>query len=119
EVVQGSSCINDKIFRVNNKVALLGIPFDANSSFLPGTSQGPTEIRKSFYSDSSNFWAENNVDLQNAIDDQGDMQGSQKEIFDSIEFRVSDLLSRPLICLGGDHSITFPILKAFSKKYPR
>ncbi len=28
-------------------------------------------------------------------------------------------LDEPLISLGGDHSITYPILKAFHKKYPR
>ena len=49
------------------------------------------------------------------------MTGSQQEIFSSIESKVASLLERdePLISLGGDHSITFPILKAFSKKYPK
>jgi len=65
------------------------------------------------------MWSENNIDLQNAIDDEGDIQGTQKEVFDSIEMRVTGLLDQPLICLGGDHSITFPILKAFHGKYSR
>jgi arginase len=100
------------------KVSLLGIPFDANSSFLPGAALAPPAIRESFYSESSNMWTENSIDLQNAIDDYGDMQGPQRDVFDSIEARVSALLDQPLVCLGGDHSITFPILKAFGKKYP-
>lgn len=38
-----------------------------------------------------------------------------------IESAVSNLLSRGLapICLGGDHAITYPILRAFARKYPR
>ena len=106
---------------MKHKIALLGIPFDDHSSFLRGTAQGPPAIRKSFYSDSSNSWTENNFDLSDKIHDVGDMKGTQQEIFQSIEQQVSDLLetNEPLITLGGDHSITFPILKAFHKKYPR
>src|SRR6266498_1634971 len=103
---------------MDKKVVLLGVPFDANSSFLPGTALAPPVIRKSFYSESSNMWSENNVNLENAIYDAGDLEGSQREIFNSIESNVSSLLERnePIVTLGGDHSITFPILKAFHKK---
>jgi arginase len=106
---------------MDKKVVLLGVPFDANSSFIPGTALGPPEIRKAFYSESSNMWSENNVNLENAIYDARDMEGSQQEIFNDIESRVTSLLERnePIVTLGGDHSITFPILKAFHKKYPR
>jgi arginase len=106
---------------MDKKIILLGIPFDANSSFIPGTALAPPEIRKSFYSESSNLWSENNVNLENAIDDVGDMQGSQQDIFSAIESHVTSLLERnqPIVSLGGDHSITFPILKALHKKYPR
>src|SRR5262245_66011119 len=109
---------NDKIFQMDKKVVLLGIPFDANSSFIPGAALGPPEIRKSFYSESSNMWSENNVNLENAIHDVGDITGSQQEIFNAIESHVMSLLEHdePIISLGGDHSITFPILKAFHKK---
>ena len=104
---------------MNKKVSLLGIPFDANSSFIPGAALGPPAIRAAFYSESSNMWTENNIDLEHAIDDLGDIEGTQKQIFDSIESRVDGLMNQPLISLGGDHSITFPILKAFSKTYSR
>ena len=106
---------------MKRKIALLGIPFDDHSSFLRGTAKGPAAIRKSFYSDSSNSWTENNFDLNDVIEDAGDITGSQQEIFHSIESKVASLLQRdePVISLGGDHSITFPILRAFHEKYPR
>jgi len=39
----------------------------------------------------------------------------------SIENTISELLNRNerVISLGGDHSITFPVIRAFSKKYNR
>ncbi len=76
---------------MKRKIALLGIPFDDHSSFLRGSAQGPAAIRKAFYSDSSNSWTENNFDLSGLIEDAGDMEGTQQEIFHSIETRVSSL----------------------------
>lgn len=106
---------------VKRKIALLGIPFEDHSSFLRGTAKAPAAIRKAFYSDSSNSWTENNFDLAPIIEDAGDIGGTQQEIFGSIESTVASLLERdePVISLGGDHSITFPIIKAFHQKYPR
>lgn len=106
---------------VKRKIALLGIPFEDHSSFLRGTAKAPAAIRKAFYSDSSNSWTENNFDLTPVIEDAGDIEGTQQKIFGSIESTVASLLERdePVISLGGDHSITFPIIKAFHQKYPR
>src|SRR5215470_405466 len=42
---------------------LLGIPFDANSSWMRGTSGAPPIIRVALRSDSSNSWTETGVDL--------------------------------------------------------
>jgi agmatinase len=106
---------------MKRKIAMLGVPFDEYSSYLRGAAGGPAAIRKAFYSDSSNSWTENNFDLTDVIEDAGDIDGSQQDIFQSIEPRVRALLERdePVITLGGDHSITFPILKAFHNRYPR
>jgi arginase len=102
-------------------IHLLGIPFDDHSSYLRGAALAPPVIRKAFYSESSSLWSENDFDLSDVIRDEGDLSGTQQEIFHSIESQVSELLTRddPLISLGGDHSITFPILKVFHKKFPR
>lgn len=103
-------------------VSLIGFPFDENSSFMRGAAEAPPIIRQALYSDSSNLWAELGIDLgaPGIIGDAGDLDRDCPRPRDEIRKRVEDLLSRQLspICLGGDHSITFPIVEAFAKTYP-
>jgi arginase len=101
---------------------LLGIPFDAQSSYLRGAGDAPAEIRRALGCDASNSWTELRVNIaaRGAYDDAGDLSLKEAEAFESIEASVSKLLDenkRPVL-LGGDHSITFPIVKAFARKYP-
>jgi agmatinase len=101
--------------------ALLGIPFDANSSYLPGAAGAPPLIREAFRCDASNLWAETGVDLgkDGAFADAGDLPLDTGDAFVQIERAVGDLLDnghRP-VCLGGDHSITYPILRAFGARF--
>ncbi len=116
---------------------LLGIPFDGQSSYLRGAGDAPAKIRQALRCDASNSWTELGVDLgaAGAYEDVGDLKfsvpASHKESarqlldqmppeFAAIEARVAEVLAqgkRPL-SLGGDHSITFPIVKAFAHTYP-
>jgi agmatinase len=103
---------------------LLGIPFDANSSYLRGPGDAPPKIREVLPCDASNNWTETGVDLGVAgtYADAGDLHldDSDKIAFPAIEAGVTALLDqgeRP-VSLGGDHSITYPILKAFARKHP-
>lgn len=101
--------------------ALLGIPFDANSSYLPGAVGAPPLIREAFRCDASNLWTETGVDLgkDGAFADAGDLQFYAGDAFAQIERAAGDLLDhghRP-VCLGGDHSITYPILRAFGSRF--
>src|SRR5574337_617131 len=100
---------------------LLGIPFDANSSWLRGAAGAPPIIRVAFRSDSSNSWTETGVDLEGAYSDAGDLKFTFEEPFPAIEHKVSELLDQGLrpVCLGGDHSITLPIIRAFAKQIGR
>ena len=43
---------------------VLGLPFDANSSFLRGAAQAPPRIREAFNSYASNYFTEAGVDLE-------------------------------------------------------
>ncbi|MCP4718769.1 MAG: agmatinase [Desulfobacteraceae bacterium] len=113
---QGSQAID------KDSICILGIPFDANSSFRKGPALAPSKIRESYFSDSSNLWTEQGVDLEtlNGLYDVGDVDCSEESsTFDAITHGVNTLLKKDarIICLGGDHSITFPILKAYAKKY--
>jgi agmatinase len=101
---------------------LLGIPFDANSSWLRGASGAPPIIRVAFNSDSSNSTTETGVDLSEAgaCCDAGDLKFDIQEPFPAIEARVVELLDQNLrpVCLGGDHSITLPVMRAFGERIP-
>jgi len=105
----------------NESICIIGIPFDANSSFRKGPSLAPSRIRESYFSDSSNLWTEQGVDLGtlNGLYDMGDVDCSPKSAFTAITQKVSTLLQKDarVICLGGDHSVTYPVFKAYAKKY--
>jgi agmatinase len=106
-----------------NTIAVLGIPFDENSSFLRGPALAPPRIQESFYSPSSNLWTENQIDLgaNQAWRFIGSLEFAADEpAFKQIENTLDELLSRKVrvISLGGDHSIAYPILQAYAKAYP-
>jgi arginase len=101
---------------------ILGIPFDANSSWLRGPAGAPPIIRVAFNSISSNSWTETGVDLSvpGTYCDAGDLKFTFDEPFHAIEKRIGELLDQGLrpVSLGGDHSITLPIVRAFGKHVP-
>jgi arginase len=105
-------------------ISILGIPFDANSSYLRGPAEAPKAIREALYAGCSNLWTEDGVDLgaEGALHDVGDLQlPEETEVaFEAIERGVRDVLKlgMPLICLSGDHSVTYPTVKAFHVRYP-
>jgi arginase len=106
-------------------IALLGIPFDASSSYLRGAAQAPKAIREALHCDASNMWTEDGVDLgqHGALVDLGDLDVPEdpEAAGAAIEagVRAGLDLGHPLICLGGDHSITYPIIKAFNGRFDR
>ncbi len=102
---------------------LLGIPFDAYSSYLRGAGDAPPKIREALHCDASNSWTETGVDLGVAgvYGDAGDLAFTEADAFAAIEAGVGALLEqgkRP-VSLGGDHSISYPIVKAVARFYPQ
>ncbi len=99
---------------------LLGIPFDAHSSYLRGSAGAPALIREAFHCDASNSSTESGLELGfESLLDAGDVKLAGGNAFDRIEAAVGDLLDkqqRP-VCLGGDHSITYPIVRAFGQHF--
>ncbi|MBT8321178.1 MAG: agmatinase family protein [Eudoraea sp.] len=100
-----------------NKIQLQGILYDEKSSFLRGPAKAPPLIRDAHQSDAFNFFAEDGSEIsRDIILDKGDFNIDQYNDIEDISY--SNLKQNiPLITLGGDHSITYPILKAFHKKY--
>jgi arginase len=106
---------------------LLGIPLDGNSSYLRGPAGAPAKIREALHCDASNKWTELGVDLgiPGRFGDAGDLRLSDSrekvgEDFAEIERAVGELLEKGEhpVSLGGDHSVTYPILKACGRRYP-
>lgn len=111
---------------VNPRVAMLGVCYDGSSSYLRGAAAAPPVIRQAMWSEAGNPWTELGVDLSTAaLDDDGDLvpQDGQDgaEIRRAIESAVKGIAEsgrRPLV-LGGDHSITYPILRGFRAFHQR
>ncbi len=105
-------------------ISVVGIPYDESSSFLRGPALAPAKIREAFHSDSANYFTESGTDLKHhiAITDSGDVALDKSiSVPRSIEKSLDKVLSQNdrILTLGGDHSITYPVVKAFAKKYPR
>ena len=103
-------------------IAVLGVPFDKNSSFRQGAALAPPRIREALFSESANLWTENGIDLGlgKGWRDVGDLIFPEKErAFEEIELAVETLLASQatVISLGGDHSISYPILQAYARSY--
>ncbi len=105
------------------KLALVGIPDDSNSSFFRGAAEAPPTIRAQLFSDAFNMWTELGVDLgEHVFFDAGDLNlGEDPDAWTAIQSAVEVVLDHglPPICLGGDHAITYPIVKGFRNKYDK
>ncbi len=99
------------------KIAIQGIPYDLKSSFLRGPALAPPLIRQSFHSEAYNSYAENGMNIASElIEDKGDFSIKKYEEIEEIALRHLNQGYR-LLTLGGDHSISFPLLKAYAKHY--
>ena len=104
-------------------IAILGVPYDGKSSYLRGPSKGPQAIRAASTGEAINAWTELGINLEDAVSivDLGDVDvaGNFTEISARVEDRVWEILERngrPIV-LGGDHSISLPVVRAMAKKY--
>lgn len=102
-----------------SRPTLIGAPWDRSSSFLQGAAGAPARIREALSSPSANSWTEHGLDLaaDGVLDDRGDvaLKADAAEARERIEAAVSGLLdaAQSPVVLGGDHSITYPIVRAF------
>lgn len=98
------------------KISLIGVPTDHHSSFLRGSAQAPSAIRAALASDHGNNATERGTEIGEDIDliDAGDVRIEENNTDDE-RIREAVVHCRgPLIALGGDHSITFPVVQALA-----
>lgn len=105
----------------NHRISLIGLQYDAGSSFLKGSADAPQFIREAFYSPSANMWTELGVCLGNEgiFADVGDVACQSENPLSEIENAAAVLLEKGTVpvFMGGDHTVTYPIIRAFAKKF--
>jgi agmatinase len=106
----------------NARIGLLGVAFDENSSYKRGSALAPQRIREAFFCDSANLWTEDETNLgaDGIFADAGDISPSQAEMPVETEQAASQLYEAGLkvIAFGGDHSVTYPLVRAAAKHHP-
>ncbi len=104
------------------RVELLGLPYDRSSSFMEGAALAPDRIREALASASSNRYSELGVEIaeRGGVHDAGDVDLSGDGVRGVIETALAARLDTGVrvLSLGGDHSVTYPILRAHGPRYP-
>ncbi len=101
-------------------VKLLGIPYDAHSSFLHGPALAPSAIRAALTCGSANWCTESGQDLDPATNnswaDIGDVDvvGTGDAAVTAIRNAAAGAIAdgSRLLSLGGDHMVTWPLVQA-------
>jgi agmatinase len=107
----------------DSRVVLLPVPVDRTTSYVPGTRNGPREILQA--SSHMELWDEElGVDVHSVgLFTLPEMElpfGELEPLMQEIRRVASEILSRDkfLVTLGGEHSITPPLVAAAAAKYP-
>lgn len=104
-------------------VAVMGVPFDGALSYRPGARFAPSKVREASSLGRGFHWShENNVFSRLKVADIGDcsiVPIDRDKTYALIEEHYDKVLAtgKKVIGIGGDHSITLPILRSFKKKY--
>ncbi|RHY60039.1 hypothetical protein DYB38_013259 [Aphanomyces astaci] len=111
---EAMSAIPSFLPSTSSVIAILGANVDANSSYMTGTAAAPDVIRAAFHSDSANGFSESGVDLMHnpLITDMGNLVPSSASM-SSLSAAAQTIIAhdKRLLTLGGDHSITYPLVK--------
>lgn len=103
-------------------VVSLGAPWDGGSSWLRGPAFAPARIRQELTSGARNLTSESGLDLRERRDFRllGDLTLDLPEPHGDITRAAEQVLARGArpIFLGGDHSITYPLVRAVVHHVP-
>jgi len=104
--------------------ALAGIPFDGAVTNRPGARFGPQEIRRASLMLCDGTHPHFNVSPLGLLGDAGDMRlpnaSPLPTVREEIETQATALMARHhCVFVGGDHSVTLPLLRAAKARYGR
>jgi agmatinase len=107
--------------QIQMKIGLIGIAYDEKSSFMRGPAEAPAAIRRAYASESSNQCAEDGLPIPTVVVDGGDLTDFAPDPVQRIDDFVTQKMSEfpHLVILGGDHSISFPVVRAAASKHGR
>jgi arginase len=109
---------------MNRRVRLLGVPWDEQSSFARGAAAAPDVIRRALATPSSNLSTETGPDLVAGVHlvdggnvrvPRGDPAAAAAEITRAADAAMAD--GSALLALGGDHAVTFPLVRAHAQRH--
>ncbi len=104
-------------------VAIIGVPFDAGTSYRPGARFGPQAVRQASRQLRTNYHP--NYDVEpfkvQQVADAGDIACNPfniDEAIKQIENGSTELLQKvgSIVTIGGDHTIALPLLRSVNKK---
>lgn len=105
-------------------IQLTGIAYDRNSSYLQGPALAPPFFRQMEKDGSANLYAEGGQRIEPGLQyiDKGDLSINHLEpaaAYEAIKTHISELLNEgaPVLTLGGDHSISYPVIEAHTQKH--
>ncbi len=101
-------------------IALLGVPWDGGSSFERGAAAGPAAVRARLHSAAGNGHAESGRDALAALIDCGDAElpHDEAQALAAIQLAAEQAsVEGPVLAIGGDHSVTLPLLRAAARRH--
>jgi len=105
--------------KTRGKIALFGIPFDSTTCFRGGARFGPDGIR--FFSENLEDYSPSLGRSLQELDfvDYGNVEcGVVPEgMISSVEGFLDNIVFEKLVVLGGEHSVTYPVVKYLLKKF--
>ena len=101
--------------------SLLGIQYDGGASHTRGPAAAPPRIRRALAASAGNAWSERGRNVQDELRDAGDIvvapDANPRPRITQAVGELMDAGHRPLV-LGGDHSVTHPVLRAVGSRHP-
>lgn len=115
-----AECINSNYDDCD--IAIFGVPYDGTASYRPGTRFGPEAIRNEMYG-LETYSPYLNKDLaQYKICDLGDIEipfGNREAVLNTAASEAKGILTdnKKTLVLGGEHLISYPVIKEYAEKY--
>lgn len=107
----------------SNTIEVYGVPWDEKSSFMRGCRDAPHKIWDAFNCRSANRCSESGISLARSevLKFKGNIAlTSGNAVLEEIETAAAEIAAGGTlpIFLGGDHAVTYPLVKGLHKTYP-